>query len=417
MRPVSITIGLTPADADGLCAAQTTGAAAELSLNGALATTVGVARLGTAATILITCAADESARVFTVTGKNANGVTKVERLTGVDTSTVASTVEYREVSRVEIDGATSGNVSVGITGDTDAIATTGTVASAAAFTLDGVWTYEATMFGIAEVGTAATVKIYSAGDDTGDTFTIYGQDADGVDVSEAVTGASGDTATSTKLFKKVYAIYTDGASAGAVYAGWAEGVNRIAESQTMSGAGYLVMNGEWCGVQARHVSITSAGSDESGDTFTVVGLNRVGDRITEDITGPTASTTVKGDKNFSVVQAIYVDGALTGNVTVGSADECESQPVIPDYYIAGMGVAMIHSTASSVDHNFYSTLDNLLSGAKSEDSARWLEEDGVQSTDEALSSTATVKGVRVALTNHVRGTVDLLMSFPSGSNN
>ena len=419
MRPVSVTVGLTPADANGVCVSQTTAAAAELSLSGgALSATTGIARLGTAATILITCAADESARIFTVTGLNASGVEKVQRLTGVSASTVASTVAYREISKIEIDGPTSGNVSAGITGSTATILTTSTIAATGggAFTLNGVWTHEATMFGIADVQSdAAVVQIFSTGNDTGITFTVYGQDGDGADALEAVTGGSGASASSTTLFKKVYAILTSNTTADTIYAGWAEDVNGIAELQTaISGAGYLVMNGARCTTQARHVSIFSSGN-ESSFTFTVVGLDRNGARLTEAITGPTAAATVKGGKNFSVVQAVYINGNANGNITVGSADQCDSLPVIVDYYIAGIGVAVHHSTSSSVNHNFKSTLDNLLAGAKTEDTARWNEEDGVQSADATLNSTATIKAVRVEITSHVRGTVDLLLNFPSGS--
>jgi len=417
MRPIDTTIGLTPADADGVCAAQTTSGAGELSLNGALAATVGVAKLATAATILITAAADESARTFTVTGKDSDGVNRVEKLTGAAIGTTASVVLYREVSKIAIDGATSGNVSVGITGNTATILTTSTLAAAAAFTLDGVWTFDATMYGIAEVSDAAAVIVYSTGNNSGDTLTIYGMDADGADASESMAGAGAlATATSTGTFKKVYAIYSDGTLTGATYAGWAESVDGIAESQTISAAGYYVMNGDRCTTQSRHVSITSAGSDESGVTFTVVGLDRYGNRLTEKITGPTASATVKGDKNFSVVEAIYVSAALTGNATVGSADECESKPIIVDYYIAGMGVQIVHSTSSSLSHTFLDTLDNMLTpGGRNEDTSRWNEETGLQTTDETLSSTAVIKAARLSVTSHVRGAVDLLMSFPGAT--
>jgi len=413
MRPISLTIGLTPADADGICAAQTKAGAGELLLSGgALSTCVGVARLGTAAQITVVCAADESTRTFTVTGVDANDHVTVEKIAGVDTNTATSTYSYREVSKVSVDGANTGNVEIGISGDDNAIATAATLTSASNYVLNGVLTYEATMFGVAEVGTAATVKIYSAGNDSGDTFTIYGQDANKVDISEAVTGANADTATSTKLFKKVYAIYDSGASAGAVYAGWVEDVDGIAKSQSMGGAGYLVMNGAYCSVQARHISITSASADESGVVFTVVGLDRRGARLTEEITGPTAAATVKGDKNFSIVQAVYISGALTGNVTIGSADECESQAVPIDYYIQGVSAAVHHSTGSSLTHRFLDTLDNVLSGERNENTARWNEETGTSTNDETFASVAVIKAVRLEVTAHTQGVVDLLMAFP-----
>jgi hypothetical protein len=410
MRPASIVVGLTPADANGICAAQTKTGAGELSPNGALAASVGVARLGTAASIIITCTGDESARTFTVTGKDSSGRVIVEKLTGVSATTVTSSYTYREVSRIEVDAATAGTVSVGVSGSTQAISVLQTPTIASALTITGVLSYEAKMFGIAEFGFASAVKIYSAGNDSGITFTVYGQDGNKTDISEAITGANATTATGSKLFKRVYAIYVSGAAADVVYAGWAEDVDGVAKSQSVSGAGYLVMNGANCGLQARHFSIYAV-SDESAKTFTVTGLDRYGDRQTEDIIGPTAGATVKSLKNFSVIQAVYVNAALTGNVTVGSADQCESQAILLNYYDSGMGVGIKHSTSSSLDHRFLSTLDSF--ETRVESNMRWYEESGVKSSDETFSSSATVSGIRLEVTNHVRGVVEIQANFPS----
>ncbi len=416
MRPVDITIGLTPADADGVCVAQTTGAAAELLLDGgALSATVGIARMATAQTVRITTAADESARVITITGKDALNRTITEKMAGPAATTGDFSQTFTEVSRIEIDGATTGNVSAGIAGSTQTILTTSTLANAAAFTLDGVWTYESRMFGVADNHAPLAVKVFSTGDNSGDTLTIFGQDENLVDISETMAGAgAGATATSTKTYQIVYAIHTDGALTGATYAGWASDVDGIAESQTISGAGYFVMNGAKCveHTQARHLSITSAGSDESGDTFTVIGLDRRGDRITEQITGPTASATVKGGKNFNVIRAIGVSGALDGNVTVGSADQCDSRPLPMDYYTSGMSVGINHSPSSDLTHQFQTTLSNLFSGDFNEDNADWITETANKTTDEQLRSEAVVIAVRLEVTSHTVGVVNLKMAFP-----
>jgi len=55
----------------------------------------------------------------------------------------------------------------------------------------------------------------------------------------------------------------------------------------------------------------------------VTGTNRYGVALSENITGPNAGT-VKGSKNFATVTTVYVNGAATGAVEVGSADELES---------------------------------------------------------------------------------------------
>ncbi len=64
----------TAADADGLITSTTPGAGGAITLNGAQVSG-GVASFGdnTARLITVTCASDINARVFTITGTDANG--------------------------------------------------------------------------------------------------------------------------------------------------------------------------------------------------------------------------------------------------------------------------------------------------------------------------------------------------------
>ena len=102
--------------------------------------------------------------------------------------------------------------------------------------------------------------------------------------------------------------------------------NGICAAQTTSGAADLSLDGAQVtsGVaadgsnMASTVTITSDGSDESGDAFEVVGTDSNGDAQTESsITGPGTSATVTTSAAFLTVTGVSVDGALTGNVTVG----------------------------------------------------------------------------------------------------
>ena len=102
--------------------------------------------------------------------------------------------------------------------------------------------------------------------------------------------------------------------------------NGICTAQTTSGAADLTLNGAQVtddvasdgSNMATTVTITSAGSDESGDAFEVVGTDSNGDAQTESsITGPGTSATVTTTAAFLTVTTVSVDGALTGNVTVG----------------------------------------------------------------------------------------------------
>ena len=71
-------------------------------------------------------------------------------------------------------------------------------------------------------GIGYKVSITSAGDDSGDTFTIVGQkvgDLTGTATTEVVTGADADVATSTNFYSYIQSITASGASAGNVSIG------------------------------------------------------------------------------------------------------------------------------------------------------------------------------------------------------
>ena len=65
-------------------------------------------------------------------------------------------------------------------------------------------------------GGARQMSFTSASDETGDTYTVTGTDADGRAQTEAVTGPSSTTVESTKYFLTVTQIATSGAATGAL---------------------------------------------------------------------------------------------------------------------------------------------------------------------------------------------------------
>jgi len=73
--------------------------------------------------------------------------------------------------------------------------------------------------GVATMDYARRIGIISAGDDSLDTMTIAGTDADGISQTEVVTMVDTNTATSTKYFKTVTSLTASGASAGNVTIG------------------------------------------------------------------------------------------------------------------------------------------------------------------------------------------------------
>lgn len=119
MRPKKITLTLA-VDQDGICTAQTTAGAGNLTINGAL-TSGGALSRTTAQQVGIYSAGDISARTFTVygTGYDSNGrysASLSDAITGPNASTVNSTSYYLTVSCVAASGTVGTNVEVGLVG-------------------------------------------------------------------------------------------------------------------------------------------------------------------------------------------------------------------------------------------------------------------------------------------------------------
>ncbi|MBT4085507.1 MAG: hypothetical protein HOE83_17110 [Alphaproteobacteria bacterium] len=175
-------------DADGICAAQTTAGATALTLNGALGvdfhTRKGVYILIAAAT------ADNTGVIFTVVGEDDRGNRISEAITGPDNGlTVLGSTKFWHVTSVTPDGAVDGNVTVGVNG-------------------------------YVEFSTPQHVAQYSAGDDTGDTYTARGYDRYGNEVTDSITGVNAGTSTTQdQNFAWVDRVSSSGASTGAVESG------------------------------------------------------------------------------------------------------------------------------------------------------------------------------------------------------
>lgn len=99
-------------DADGICLSQTKASSGSLTLNGALAgTTLDYARQ-----IAVASSANIAARVFTITGTDANGRSITDTVTGVNNNSVNTTKYFATVSDVSVDASFSANnVTVGTT--------------------------------------------------------------------------------------------------------------------------------------------------------------------------------------------------------------------------------------------------------------------------------------------------------------
>lgn len=101
--------------------------------------------------------------------------------------------------------------------DPNGIAEAQTLSGAGELSLDGVLV----VGGIFTGDYARRIGILSAGDDSGDTFTIEGTDADNKAQTEDLSGSAGapGTVESVLFFKTVTSVSTDGASTGDVSVG------------------------------------------------------------------------------------------------------------------------------------------------------------------------------------------------------
>lgn len=119
----NITEGTLGADADGISTSQTPGAAGNLTITGALATT-GVATLGYNRKVTITSAGNDSGRTFTITGTDEFGNAQTEDITGPNITTVTGTKDFLTVTQVAIDAASAGAITVGAAAESGTVVAT-----------------------------------------------------------------------------------------------------------------------------------------------------------------------------------------------------------------------------------------------------------------------------------------------------
>ena len=132
--------------------------------------------------------------------------------------------------------------------------------------------------------------------DTDSTYTIVGTDMYGNSQTESIAVTDTTATASTKVYKTVTSITPSGSGPSSVSVG-------IAATITNKNA---------------LVTITSAASDESGKTFTIVGTDMDGTALTETITGPTALATVTGRRIFKTIHSVTPNTSTTGAITVGT---------------------------------------------------------------------------------------------------
>ena len=135
--------------------------------------------------------------------------------------------------------------------------------------------------------------------------------------------------------------------------------NNICTSQTPTSAltlnGSLVTGGVAYLDTPRRILITVGGS-ESGKTFTVVGTNWAGDRITEGMAGP-ASGTVTSVLDYKTVTSITISSAAGAALTVGTTTTAASPWVrFDDWALPQAAIGCVIS--GTVNYTVQQTMDD-----------------------------------------------------------
>ena len=196
------------ADSDGLVDNETLGSAGNFTIDGALSST---ASSNLKSTISISSSSNNASVTFTITGTDVDGVAQTETITGVNANTVNGTKFFKTVSQISSDAAAS-DIDVG--------------------TVSGFGSTSGTRISIA-----------STANESNNTFTIVGTDTDGLTKTETITGPiSGNTVSTTGLFKTVVSITPKSNTLGNIEIGTSPGYELIATAEgTIEGAQFKLV--------------------------------------------------------------------------------------------------------------------------------------------------------------------------------
>lgn len=180
----------------------------------------------------------------------------------------------------------------------------------------------------------------------------------------------------------------------------------IAKSQSPGAAGYLTLDGDLVsnGVAvltsagcARQVLLTF-GSSEVGKTFTVVGTNATGNRISESIAG--AASTATSVQYYRTVTSVYISAASAGTIIVGTNGVGSTRVVNIDTALNPSTTTLVVTVSGTVNYTVQWTVNDI------QGTITW-NNDPVLATQTSGGSTSyamPVSGLRI-LINSGTGTV------------
>ena len=214
-------------------------------------------------------------------GSNLNGFLK---LTGsADDDGIGGSQSGTASTALTINGASAVNI------DTDGLVANGSRSGSGALSISGALSSEASS------GLNGFVTVASGSDNASVTFTITGTNIAGTTINETVTGVNNNSVKTTNIFATVTGIQTNGTVS-------AVNIGNIPAIVSTSGT---------------RATITSAGGNESSNSFTILGTDLSGVAQTEVITGPAVNATTFGLKTFQTITSITPTSNTASAVKVG----------------------------------------------------------------------------------------------------
>ena len=197
-------------DDDSLFTSSNPGAAGTLTLNGAL-----INETNLNSSITINCTGDETSNTFVIVGKNIDGDTISETVTGKNGESAQSAQIFTSVTSITTTATANDNIQIGTRGrhkliDYDSLVKNDTYSSGTI-----------TMKGVLSTGDYlnAKIRVECSENETSNSFTINGIDMDGKIISETIKGTNGGAIEGNEVFKKVTSITVASNTTGKIMIG------------------------------------------------------------------------------------------------------------------------------------------------------------------------------------------------------
>ena len=182
----------------------------------------------------------------------------------------------------------NGNSSVPL--DADGLISNGSTNGSGTLSINGALSSEAAN------GINSFINVASSSNNSSVTFTINGTNIDGTSLTETITGVNNNTVSTTNIFATVTSITTNATSSA---------INIGNTPAIVSSSG-------------QRASVTSAGGDETSNSFTIIGTDLSGNSQTEVVTGPAANATAFGSKTFKTITSITPTSNTTSSIKIGT---------------------------------------------------------------------------------------------------